>query len=613
MSFRARLTTIASTFLLAVPIIAWAQAIRLQGPDPLAKQSSQTVIYTSREFITMDPKKPRAEAVAVKDGRFIAVGTRTEVKKAAGAGARTDTTFADLVVVPGLIDQHVHPLLAALAMVCDVISIEDWNTANGFAPKALDEATYRKRLQKAIAEHNPSSGSTLFTWGYHQAWHGPMSRAILDQMAPTLPVAVWDRSTHIMFFNTAAMKEYEIDAEWVATLPKAAQEQSDLKEGKFWEAGFFEGVMGRITKGLASPEQLDRGLKFAERYFHQQGITALSEPAGPLDKPLQDAINAAFGDDATPFNFFYIPDGRMIAAKYLDKEGGATLIAEHEKMMSWGAGRGKFLPKQTKLLLDGAIFSQLAQMRDGYIDGHHGEWIQAPDLFARAFDVYWDAGYQIHIHVLGDKALDVLLDTLEKAMKRKPRTDHRTTLVHFGYAQPDQIARIARLGAIVSANPSYTTTLADKYAKVGVGKARTERMVPLGDTLRAGIPISLHSDMPMGPASPLYLMWAAVNRTTPPGWTPGPDQRITAAQALEAVTLGAAYSIRQEKEIGSIEVGKKANLTVLGESPLEVEPPRIKDITVWGTMLEGRLQPVGPAPHSSAPESRSTTSTGDED
>ena len=575
--------------------VASVQATPLQDSGRVGEPSGSTVIYTAREFITMDPKKPRAEAVAVKDGRFIAVGTRAEVEEAAGAGARTDTTFADRVVVPGLIEQHVHPLLAALTMVCEVISIEDWNTANGFAPKALDQAAYRERLQKTIADYDPSSGSTLFTWGYHESWHGPMSRQILDSMAPDLPLAVWDRSTHVMFLNTAAMKEYEIDAKWVTTLSQAAQKQINLETGKFLEAGFFEGLMDRIAKGLANPERLNRGLEYAERYFHQQGITILAEPAGPLSKPMQDAINAVFGDDTTPFNFFYIPDGRMIAARYLDKEGGERLLVEHDNMMSWGAGRGHFLPKQTKLLMDGAIFSQLQQMRDGYNDDHHGEWIQAPDLFARAFNVYWSAGYQIHVHVLGDEGLDVVLDTLEGALKRHPRTDHRTTLVHFAYAQPDQIARIAKLGAIVSANPSYTTTLADKYAKVGIGKERTERMVPLGETVRAGIPISLHSDMPMGPASPLYLMWAAVNRTTASGWTPGPDQRITAGQALEAVTLGAAYSIRQENEIGSITVGKQANLTMLGSNPLEVEPSKIKDITVWGTMLEGRVQPVGSA------------------
>lgn len=109
-----------------------------------------------------------------------------------------------------------------------------------------------------------------------------------------------------------------------------------------------------------------------------------------------------------------------------------------------------------------------------------------PDFFKQVFDLYWDAGFQVHVHNLGDGGLDILLDALEAAMQRNPRFDHRTVVVHFGYAQPDQIARIKRLGAIVSGNSVYTPTLADRYADGSVGRERTERMVPLGDAVRAG-------------------------------------------------------------------------------------------------------------------------------
>lgn len=181
-------------------------------------------------------------------------------------------------------------------------------------------------------------------------------------------------------------------------------------------------------------------------------------------------------------------------------------------------------------------------------------------------------------------------------MQRNPRYDHRTVVVHFGYAQPDQITRIKELGAIVSANAFYTPTLADRYAQGNVGEARTERMVPLGDVIRANIPFSMHSDMPMAPAEPLKYMWAAVNRVSTSGSVIGPKQRITAEEALKGITLGAAYSIRMEDEIGSIERGKLANFTILEENPLTVDPMALADIGVWGTVLEGRLQPAPAAP-----------------
>jgi hypothetical protein len=120
-------------------------------------------------------------------------------------------------------------------------------------------------------------------------------------------------------------------------------------------------------------------------------------------------------------------------------------------------------------------------------------------------------------------------------------------------------------------------------------------MVPLGDAVRAGIPFSLHSDMPMAPAEPLKYMWAAVNRISTSGRVVGPDQRISAEDALEGITIGAAYSLQLEDEIGSIEPGKLANFTILEENPLTVDPLTLADIKVWGTVLEGRLQPAPPA------------------
>jgi hypothetical protein len=118
-------------------------------------------------------------------------------------------------------------------------------------------------------------------------------------------------------------------------------------------------------------------------------------------------------------------------------------------------------------------------------------------------------------------------------------------------------------------------------------------MVPHGDVLKANGSLSFHSDMPMAPAKPLQLVWAAVNRNTAEGPVMGPEHRVPLDKALRAITIEAAYSIQQEKRVGSIEVGKDANLTLLDQSPYDVPPAKLKDIRVWGTMLEGRLQPVG--------------------
>ncbi len=232
------------------------------------------------------------------------------------------------------------------------------------------------------------------------------------------------------------------------------------------------------------------------------------------------------------------------------------------------------------------------QMKGGYTDGHKGEWIATPQEIRAATKLYWDAGYQIHIHVNGDLGLDVVLDALERCMRENPRYDHRTVIVHFANSTDEQVARIARLGAIVSANPYYLAAFADRYGEVGLGPDRADSMVRLGAVAGRGVPISLHSDLPMGPARPLYLAWCAVNRVTTSGRIAAKDQRISVEQALRAVTINAAHSWRMEQEMGSIAPGKVANFTVLDDDPLAVDPIKLKDIPIWGTVFEGKVYPV---------------------
>ena len=174
-------------------------------------------------------------------------------------------------------------------------------------------------------------------------------------------------------------------------------------------------------------------------------------------------------------------------------------------------------------------------------------------------------------------------------MQRNPRKDHRTTVVHFGYSAFDQIERMKRLGVIVSANPYYVPVLSDLYSRKGVGYERSQQMVRLGDVNRAGIVLSLHSDMPMAPASPLVLMHSAVNRINYADEVAGPNQRISALTALKGVTLNSAYTLGIEDNYGSITPGKFANFTILSENPLSIDPLRIDQINVEGTIVEGRL------------------------
>jgi hypothetical protein len=550
------------------------------------KKAPRVTIYRAKEIVTLDPNKPSATAVAVLGERILAVGSVDELKSAVGDKPYVvDESFVEKVITPGLIAQHDHPLLTGLTMVSEIIAIEDWVLPSGVVPAAKSPEEYRKRLSHANAKLRNRS-ELLVTWGYHPLFHGPLTRADLDRISRTRPIIVWHRSAHEFIVNSKALKAYGIDAAYIATLSDAAQKQSHLEEGHFWEGGMF-GVIPKLLPAIATPDRLRRGLEFVVRYYHANGVTLGCEPGGLFSKQLQDAQNAVLSRPESPFRFYFIPDGKSINAAFPD-----ATIRETEKVLGWGEGMTAMMPGAIKLFADGAIYSLAMQVREPYLGGGHGEWIMDPQFFARAFKVYWDAGYQIHVHVNGDAGLDMVLDNVENNMRRHPHDDHRTVAIHLAVSRKDQVERMKRLGVIVSGNPYYVRALADAYAKEGLGPERADNMVRLGDIERAGISFSLHSDMPMAPGQPLFLMHCAVNRTTVSGRVAGPDQRASRLGALKGVTLDAAYSLRMENDLGSIVPGKLANFSILDDNPLTVDAAKIKDIRIWGTVQEGRVLPV---------------------
>lgn len=549
-------------------------------------KESQTIVYTAKEIITLDPNSSIHQAIAIKGDRIIAVGSLSELQATlANTPFVVDEQLSNKVLVPGLINQHEHPALAALTMSTQILAIEDWEIGGRVYPRAIDAEDYQQKLKVLVAKHGEDD-EMFYSWGYHRLWHGELSRQDLDRISKTVPIAVWQRSGHEFIFNSKALEYLAIDQAMVDSFNDSARAQVDYARGHFWEQGAMM-LLPVLMKDMASPFRYIASLKEVRDYWHAAGSTHVVEPGGLTHAYLQKMHNFVFGDDDTPYHMDYIPDGKSLAFDHIDGD----LLGETEKILDWGSGMSRFYPKQIKLFADGAIFSQLMKMKDGYLDGHHGEWIMNPDVLETAFATYWDAGYQIHVHQNGDAGLDLVLDIIEANLKRNPREDHRTVIVHFGFSTKEQVQRIKELGIIVSANPYYTVALADTYSEVGIGPERAQEMVRLGDLARAGVSFSLHSDMPMAPGKPMFLVWSAVNRSTLNNNIVGPDQRISAEQALRAVTIEAAYSMRLEKDFGSLEAGKFANITVLDENPLTVDPMTIKDIGIWGTIHEGRVLP----------------------
>ena len=542
------------------------------------------LVYKAKKIITMDESLPEATAVAVADGRIVTVGNLEEIRKQLeGRSYDVIDTFKEKVLLPGFIDNHLHPLLVGgFILQMHFITPHDWNLPNGRVEGVQGREAYLARL-KEIEAGMEDPAEMLWTWGHHPLFHGDVWREDLDKISSTRPIIVWARSFHEVVLNSAALEELGGD--------DPDHPQVDWIKGWFMEAGFKQHFLFKAGPYLMEPERVMPALAQGREVFHRGGITTAADMAAGAFNPETEIkiVGAAYENDETPFRVFYVPVGsEILASRY----GGLEQAADYYEGLLEGNSHRLRWVKQVKFLADGAFYSQLMQMQDGYTDGHKGEWIMPPDELERAARVFWNRGVQIHVHTNGDLGMKVVLDTLEMLLEENPREDHRFTIHHAGYFTREQAKRIADLGAVVSAQPYYLYAVGENYAEVGLGPERANYIGRYKSLLDNGVKLSFHSDFTMAPAEPLKLAWVAVNRATNSGKVMGPDERITVEQALRAITIDAAYAIRMEDEIGSIAPGKIADFAVLEQDPYEVPATLLKDIPIWGTVFEGKLFPI---------------------
>ena len=322
--------------------------------------------------------------------------------------------------------------------------------------------------------------------------------------------------------------------------------------------------------------------------LRQNGITTIAEPGFPSsDFDTELMLLTAEMSSNPPYDVYLIPNGTQLSGMKGGDEEAMQFIDTLAATEKYNAPNVQFLPKQVKLFADGAIYSQLMQMKDGYIDGHHGEWMTPLHLFREQVEMYWHNGYKIHVHANGDLGQQMVIDTLQELQAGNPRANHRFTLHHMGYFTSEMADQMSDLRMEASVNPYYLWALADKYSEHGLGPERAENLVALKLLVDRDIPLSFHSDFSMAPAEPMTLAWTAVNRITSQGTEVSQDQRIPVYEALKAITIDAAQNLNLESEIGSLESGKKANLAILGSNPMEVDPMELKDIEILGIVYQG--------------------------
>lgn len=537
-----------------------------------------TKVFSARRILTMNPMQPTATHVAVRDGRILAVGSEADVR--AWGDVELDDRYADKILMPGLVEGHCH-LHEGVVWLYVYVGYYDRKGPDGkvwSGLKTIDAVV--ERLAEARERAEP--GQNVVGWGFDPIYFGSQRMTVndLDRVSTEQAVVVMHASMHLMNTNSLALQRAGIDRD--TDIEGVVRFENGEPTGELLEfAAMFPvtRMLGNPFRTLGqSPECLDMFGKVAQ----VAGVTTVTDLVNEL-----------------------VDDGIRTMADYTRREDFPVRIVPAASGMLFGLNVDQCLEKldtlktcnhdklhlgMVKLVIDGSIQGFTARVRwPGYYNGApNGIWVTAPGELNEIVERYHRAGVQLHIHTNGDEATEAALDAVERALELHPRPDHRHTLQHCQMADQAQFKRIAKLGMCVNLFANHLFYWGDAHYEMTIGPDRANRMNACGTAARLGVPFAIHSDAPITPIGPLFTAWCAVNRQTASGRTLGDSERISVEQALHAITMGAAYTLRMDDRIGSIEVGKYADFCVLQDDPTQVPPENLKDVAVLGTVIGGQ-------------------------
>lgn len=513
-----------------------------------------SLVILNANVITLNPKQPRAGAIAVQNGKIVAVGSSNEIRKHINA----ETKVIDArkrTIVPGLVDCHTH--MTGFGQFLQTLNLRNVGSIGEMQQKL------REHVQK-----NPEK-----TWILGGRWDHERSSEKryptcwdLDEAVPDKPVLLIRVCGHVGVANSKALK--------LAGITKRTQVDGgkiDLDDVSFEPTGILrENALGLIWKIVPKPteEELEKACILACRTAVEAGLTGVHWLLGSTNEIR--ILQKLFSENKLPLRVYL-----GVPVNFLDEltDLGFTTCFGND-IIKIGF---------VKILADGSLGGRTAALTQPYTDKPEtcGIMLYTQRKLNGLVLKAHRAGLQLAIHAIGDRAMEAVLKAYEKALIRFPRENHRHRIEHCSVLNPELIKRMKRSNVIASVQPHFIVS--DFWAIDRVGEKRARWVYPFKTLLQRGLIVASGSDCPVENISPILGIWAATARKT------FPEESLTAEEALATYTANAAYASFDENKKGTIQVGKFADLTILSDDALAVSPEKIKDIAVEMTIVAGKV------------------------
>ncbi len=534
----------------------------------VAPVHAETIVYKGGPIITMAGDEAEvAEAVAVKNGKIIAVGEYAAVSKKAGKKAKV-FDLKGRTMLPGFIDAHGH--------------ISSVGTTAGFAnlsPPPVGGVSNIPQLQETLKSYERPTGMPIIIgWGYDDSLMSEgrhPTRQDLDAVSKEVPILVSHASGHLGVMNSAMLKLVGINADTKDPVGGIIRREEDGKtpNGVLEETALFNNL-----KMLAptSPEAGLPGLAAGAKNYAASGVTTAQD--GRVMPEAWPTLAIADEKLDLPIDIVVLISG--------ERDWPDDVVAKVGQ-----PSKGRIRIAGIKLTLDGSPQGRTAWLRDpvpvppaGKGKDYHGYPSMKPEDLAAKLQWVADNDFQLFAHVNGDAAAQALID----GVRKHGLSGKRTIAIHNQVVGPEQLVEMQKLDIQPSFFANHTFFWGDWHREVSIGQKRADFISPQASAWKVGLRPTAHNDSPVVPTDMMRLVWSSVNRRTRSGDILGPLERVTPYRALQQVTINAAWQIKEDASKGSIAKGKRADLVILDRNPLTVDAMDIKNIKVVATIKDGK-------------------------